>query len=243
MHTASVDLRSYADEKPQERHAFVQIVLPLAGHLEIDVSGLQDRLSPSKAVFIHHDYRHTQRAVVSNQSLIVDIDEALVSADTLDRFTGTPFFDLTPRVSKLIHYMRSVLDSGGDDAETAYLWSLVLIGSLHRELPNLISRLSILKQLVELDPFQPWTVERMAQQIEVSTSHLHALFRDHFEKTPHLWVADARMMKILRLLRHSSFSIAEIAHRAGFSDQTALTRAMKRSLGTTPAAYRRDHFS
>jgi AraC-like DNA-binding protein len=83
----------------------------------------------------------------------------------------------------------------------------------------------------------------MASEVEISTSRLHALFLDYFDARPHALLADIRMKKICALLSGSSLPIAEIATRAGFSDQTALTRAMKKSLGTTPAAYRRNAIS
>ena len=41
-----------------------------------------------------------------------------------------------------------------------------------------------------------------------------------------------------RLLRASDLSIAEIAVATGFSDQSALTRSLRRRRGTTPARFR-----
>ncbi len=239
MQTVSVDLRSYRDETPDERHSFVQIVLPVAGQLEIDVCGLQERLSPSKGVLVHKNTSHTQTSNVVNRSLVVDMDEQTVGADILDKFSSGPFIDLSPRTTRLTQYMHSMMQNGEENAKAAQAWAPMLVESLACETPDVTSRLSALKALVEIDPFIPWSLERMADHADISVSRLHAIFREQFDETPHFWLSDIRMEKICALLAGSSLPIAEIADRAGFSDQTALTRAMKGAKGTTPAAYRR----
>lgn len=240
MQTVSFDLRSYRSETPSERHAFVQIVLPVAGHLEIDVCGLQNRLSPTKGVLLHINTSHTQMSTVANRSLIVDLDEKAVSPQILDRFSSNPFIELSARTNKLTRYMHDVMKAGEQDAKAGQAWTPILIASLVDENPDVISRVSVLKTLVEIDPFMPWSLERMANHADISSSRLHAIFRERFDETPHIWLSDIRMKKICALLTETSLPIAQIADRAGFSDQTALTRAMKKAMGITPAAYRRE---
>ncbi|SCX00267.1 Arabinose operon regulatory protein [Agrobacterium sp. DSM 25558] len=240
MQTVSVDLRSYRDETPNERHAFVQIVLPVAGQLEIDVCGLQERLSPLKGVLVHKNTSHTQKSAGLNRSLVVDLDERMLGGQILDKFSSKPFIDLNPRTTRLTHYMRSLTQAGEKNAKACEAWVPILIASLADENPDVVSRLSVMKALVEIEPLMPWSLERMANHADISVSRLHAIFREQFDKTPHSWLADIRMKKICALLANSPLPIAEIADKAGFSDQTALTRAMKRAKGTTPAAYRRE---
>ncbi|WP_113260628.1 AraC family transcriptional regulator [Agrobacterium cavarae] len=243
MQTASVDLRSYSKEWPEERHAFVQIVVPLQGSMDIEVGGLQQRLSTSKAVLITGNIKHSIVTSDNNRSLIVDLDERYVPEATLERFCNRPFIDLTNRSSSIARHMRRSIHDGEHNSSSTRLWAELLVGSFTDEGADVASRLMTLKALIEIDPLQPWTVERMASEVEISTSRLHALSLDYFDATPHALLADVRMKKICALLSGSSLPIAEIATRAGFSDQTALTRAMKKSLGTTPAAYRRNAIS
>lgn len=239
MPLATADLRSYGPEKPPERHGFVQIVLPLSGQLDINVRGLQERLSPNRGVLIHGDTPHCQRAAGRNRSLIVDLDESLVPERTLDAFAVSPFIVLSQRTVMLARRMSATLCDEDGDAQAMRLWAELLVSSFTGERPDRPSRLLTLMRMIKTDPFQAWTVEEMAAQVEISTSRLHALFRDHCDTTPHLFLSKARMRKICALLSGSDMPLAQIAQRAGFSDQTALTRAMKTALGTTPAAYRR----
>lgn len=240
MQTASIDLRSYSKEWPEERHAFVQIVVPLSGSMDIDVGGLQQRLSASKGVLINGNVKHTIVTSDNNRSLIVDLDERYVSDATLEKFSSKPFIDLTTRSSLVARHMRRSIHDGECDRSSTRLWAELLVGSFTDERVDAAARLMTLKTLIEIDPFQAWTVEQMALQAELSTSRLHALFLEYFDTTPHALLSEMRMKKICALLSNSGLPIAQIAARAGFSDQTALTRAMKKSLGTTPAAYRRN---
>jgi AraC-like DNA-binding protein len=239
MMAATADIRSYREERPKERHGFVQIVLPLSGRLQIDVAGRQDELSTGRGVFIHSGALHTQEATASNHSLVVDIDEGTVPEQTLERFAHAPFLDVAQDTRQLIAYMRSVIGSDGPRDDIAGLWAPLLVDSLATEKTDIRRRLQALAAVVKAEPFFPWTIEMLAACAAISESRLHALFLEEFGLSPHRWLAELRLDKVCALLRQSTLPIAEIALQAGFSDQTALTRAMRNAMGETPAAYRR----
>lgn len=52
---------------------------------------------------------------------------------------------------------------------------------------------------------------------------------------------EARLHDAIRLVRDTSYTLAEIARRCGYYDQAYLTRAFRKQLGVTPAEYRRRH--
>lgn len=56
---------------------------------------------------------------------------------------------------------------------------------------------------------------------------------------PQAWLAERRISHVRKWLAESDLPIADLALRAGYADQSALTRAMQRLTGLTPAAYRR----
>lgn len=240
MTSASADIRTYRQERPKERHGFVQIVLPVSGRLRIDVAGRQDELSTGRGVFIHRDAPHTQEATAINHSLVVDIDESAVSEQTLERFARVPFLDIAPDTRQLIAYMRGLIKTDGRRDDVAGIWAPLLVDSLATEKADIRQRLRKLSAIVRAEPFFPWTIEMLAACVTISDSRLHALFLEEFGLPPHRWLTGLRMDKVCTLLSESSLPIAEIALRAGFSDQTALTRAMRNAVGETPATYRRN---
>lgn len=52
---------------------------------------------------------------------------------------------------------------------------------------------------------------------------------------------DEKLVKALRLVRDTTYTLAEVAEKSGFYDQAHLTRAFRKHLGITPAEYRRRH--
>ena len=82
---------------------------------------------------------------------------------------------------------------------------------------------------------------RIAAAVGVSGSRLHALFQQAFELSPQAWLSSCRLRWSRAQLVEGDASIAEIAQRAGYSEQSALTRALRREWGMTPAEYRRTH--
>jgi AraC-like DNA-binding protein len=74
----------------------------------------------------------------------------------------------------------------------------------------------------------------------MSVSRLHSLFREDLESTPHAWLSQVRLGRVQHWLATTNLSIAELAYRGGYADQSALTRAMRNATGLTPAAYRRE---
>jgi AraC-like DNA-binding protein len=81
----------------------------------------------------------------------------------------------------------------------------------------------------------------MARAAGVSVSRLHGLFREELASSPHAWLLAHRIGRACEWLASTATPIAEIALRAGFSEQSALTRALRKATGMTPAAYRREH--
>jgi AraC-like DNA-binding protein len=79
----------------------------------------------------------------------------------------------------------------------------------------------------------------MARSAGLSVSRLHALFRTELDTSPHAWLRDVRLARARAWLAETARPIADIALAAGFSDQSALTRALRDATGMTPGAYRR----
>lgn len=83
------------------------------------------------------------------------------------------------------------------------------------------------------------SLSRIADDVGVHPAHLSRAFRRHFGQTPGSYLRRIRVDAAADLLRRSSLSIAEIALRTGFSDQSHLTRSFVRELEVGPASYRR----
>jgi transcriptional regulator GlxA family with amidase domain len=118
-------------------------------------------------------------------------------------------------------------------------WVPLLLDTLVLDAPRPTSRLAALLARVEAEPGLAWTTDTMARSAGLSVSRLHALFRTELDTSPHAWLRDVRLARARAWLAETARPIADIALAAGFSDQSALTRALRDATGMTPGAYRR----
>jgi AraC family transcriptional regulator len=81
------------------------------------------------------------------------------------------------------------------------------------------------------------SVMTLAEIVGVHPVHLARVFRKHFRQSIGEYVRDLRIQFVCRQLR-TGVPITEIAHEAGFADQSHMTRIFKRQTGYTPAQFR-----
>lgn len=96
----------------------------------------------------------------------------------------------------------------------------------------------VLDLLHERFPVTP-TIATLAGAVGTDRRELSRSFRRHTHVSISGYVRRLRLERACRLLADTDEPIPAIAARAGFSDQSHLTRQMGKSLGVTPAAYRR----
>jgi AraC family transcriptional regulator len=79
----------------------------------------------------------------------------------------------------------------------------------------------------------------LAREAGVHRVHLARTFRDHFGVPITACARQLRLQAARRLLAADELPLAGVAARAGFADQSHLTRAMHETWGITPGALRR----
>jgi AraC family transcriptional regulator len=83
------------------------------------------------------------------------------------------------------------------------------------------------------------TLGELAAATDYSRSHFLRMFHATTGMTPHRYVMRRRIERARALLEETDLSIAQIAHRCGFSSQAHLTLTFRKECGLTPGAYRR----
>ncbi|RXN83741.1 AraC family transcriptional regulator [Achromobacter aloeverae] len=214
------------------------MVLPVYGGMEIEVGGRGGRLTQGVGAFVPRNTGHAQSSGAKNRFLVVDVSTGALDSASVERLSRNRFFAVTPAAEHLVQYMALALDGGGDEARSTH-WLSLFLGAMETPVTGPKSRLSGLLEKLKSRPGRAWTVDEMAAIVGVSESRLYVLFRNAFDCTPHAWLAEQRMQAVRHGLSSTSMSIAEIAGMAGFSDQSALTRAFRQATNFTPAEYRK----
>lgn len=240
MPSPSFNLRCYGRASSVDRHAFAQWVLPVQGELAFELEGRCVRLDRLQGAFVAPMAGHAQSATDHDRFLIVDCPASMFDADTLARLHRQPVLALPAEVRGMAQRVNSTQQEQVDD------------DTVRRELPRLLqafslagsaTRLQAVCARIEHAPGEAWPVERIASEVGVSSSRLHALFRQAFGLSPQNWLSASRLRWARGRLASSDASIAQIAQHAGYSEQSALTRALRREWGMTPGDYRRRYRS
>lgn len=101
------------------------------------------------------------------------------------------------------------------------------------------NRLEEVRAAVRKNPEFAWDVEKLAEIIHVSPSHLFKLSKDYFGKTPLKLVNLERMKIAEKLLISTNLPLSQIAERVGFSSSYSFSDAFKRYSGQRPGSFRK----
>ncbi|TCB39963.1 AraC family transcriptional regulator [Acinetobacter terrestris] len=101
----------------------------------------------------------------------------------------------------------------------------------HTELANALAA-------IHGKPEQAWTVESLAEQCCMSRSKFATLFSNIVGETPLAYLQQYRFRLASQHLREGQLSIQQIAHRVGYSSETAFSQTFKRLFDLTPSKYR-----
>ncbi len=87
-------------------------------------------------------------------------------------------------------------------------------------------------------PKQAWTVESLAEQCCMSRSKFANLFNQVIGEPPLAYLQQHRLRLVSHYLQQGQLSIQKIAHRVGYSSETAFSQTFKKQFDLTPSQYR-----
>ena len=89
------------------------------------------------------------------------------------------------------------------------------------------------------EPAAPHSIESLARECGLSSSHFMRLFRRSMRVTACRFLEQVRISRASDLLRSSHMPIADVAKRCGFYDHSAFVKRFRLHTGVTPLAYRK----
>jgi AraC family transcriptional regulator len=95
------------------------------------------------------------------------------------------------------------------------------------------------KEVMDASLDKDISIAQLARECGLSSSHFTRAFRQTTGRPPYRWFLERRVETAQSLLLNSQMSLQEIASACGFADQSDLTRAFTRIVGTSPGAWRR----
>jgi len=89
-------------------------------------------------------------------------------------------------------------------------------------------------------PGKPWTLELLSSEVGLSRSALHERFVAFIGQPPMQYLTRWRMQVAAARLRDTNVKVLEVAMGVGYESESAFSRAWKREVGVSPAAWRRN---
>jgi AraC-like DNA-binding protein/mannose-6-phosphate isomerase-like protein (cupin superfamily) len=102
-------------------------------------------------------------------------------------------------------------------------------------------RLAQLFEFVRQNYAERMSIKAATQMVHMSQAQFMKVFKKVSGMTFVAHVTRVRIMKGLQLLRETDLTIAEIAARCGFSDQSYFDRRFRQAFGKSPREWRRSH--
>lgn len=227
-----------------------------AGERWLDGQRQTERRLPSDIAVIPAGIAHRCSWHDTTQFMVLALEPGLLrrlGQDWIDpdRIELRPRFMSQPD-ERLLHsllQLKTELETGGiasplliDSCKTSLAVHLLRHHCATRPRPSAPSGGLSNRQLVRVEAYiqahleQDLKLADLAAIAQLSPYHFLRLFKQSLGLTPHQYILQRRIAAARRLLQ-GSCSIAEVALRTGFCDQSHLTRCFKQALGVTPKQY------
>ena len=234
----SIGIREYQALEDSHAHDYHQILLPLHGTLGMATGGTEGLAGGNAGVVIPRASTHRFWCEDRCQFLVIDLPAEALDIPSQGQ---SGFFSLSPALQHLTRFAElAVRENRYEDIRpliVPLVTSVLKSDGFARE-HQTVAQLSAACSLIDTHFAEALTYEIVAERCGLSVSRLLGLFKRWMNCTPSDYLAAVRLKEARRLLMESDHSIAGIAHRCGFSEQSALTRAFKRQLGITPGQFR-----
>jgi AraC family transcriptional regulator len=230
------------DEIPLHTHRDAHFFLLLRGTYATDARGAGGVCGPATLLFVPRWTTHRDHFTARGGSFFtISFDSETLAGDADLREDAASVEAPDCRLLALRLYEEFCHGDAFSPTVMAGL-TVELLGSVARialpqtaQPPHWLRR--ALDEIEETD--RALTVKALAASAGVHPLHFAKVFRRFQHCSPGEYLRKRRVARATELLARTDAPIADVALRCGFSDQSQLTKALRRHAGTTPARFRR----
>ncbi|MGO1501671.1 MAG: AraC family transcriptional regulator [Marinobacter sp.] len=236
----------------RHRHEHHQIVVGVHGEADLSVDGTGSHLDTWKACLVPTEARHDYYGNHQNHVLVINVDPSSPAISTpahadyermVRVFERPRTVHMDSRLQGLVQFAAGEFDrSPHNQAMHGHLAASILYCMADRMVDRKVAtpnRHSLspaaMQRYIRANLHRKLTVQELASEACLSVSRFHEVFREVVGTTPHQFLLQTRLNQAITLLASTPLSVSEISYRVGFSSQSALTNALRKHKGTTPA--------
>lgn len=236
----------------QHCHAHHQIVVGVHGEADLSIDGTGSHLDTWKACLVPTEARHDYCGDHQNHVLVINVDPSSPAISTpahadyermVRVFEKPRTIQMDSRLQGLVQFAAGEFDRSPDNlAMHTHLAASIFYCMADRITGGTIpaaNRHSLspeaMQRFIRANLHRKISVQELASEACLSISRFHEVFREVVGTTPHQFLLHTRLNQAMTLLASTNLSVSEISYRVGFSSQSALTNALRKHKGTTPA--------
>lgn len=168
---------------------------------------------------------------------------------------GIPFDTVLPlgNTAALSEFIKSIFcerysDNPHKNESMAHYFDLLLLKlseKLHADAPEqenpYLSVLCDLRNDIQLSPQKDWSIDEIAQRVNLSRSYLQHLYKRFFGVSIMTDLLTHRIELAKYLLISTELSVSNVSRSCGYESDVHFMRSFKKMTGATPTKYRRDY--
>lgn len=231
MNQILCERRTYPDITDTHTHSYAQLMLPLRGKLYIETDYKKLTLDEDNLFFIPPVCEHTYTANSSNEFLVLDIPEHLVSSKDMARLPGGSALPLSEKWKAIRFLLLEEMRNQGNPSA---------IGILFHYFYNDIMKACMPKSVRYMQEHfnESIDLKHLAAMEHYQVSYYCEWFKNTMKMTPMEYLKRMRVDKAKELIVHSGLTILQIAHEVGYRHHASLTRAFRELEGMSPVDFR-----
>lgn len=236
----TLQLISYSQETTDHRHDYYQWVLPLKGHLELQVDSKSGVVHDDVGAFIRSQENHVFAAREDNLFLVLDISR---EKPWLNQFSIPAFWQLSSSMQKFLRFAQEYLPNQKDftaQAQVADFLEKLLVEQFNNKSDHQVA-----KTINWIDNHfnQPVSLKKLADEVYLSVSQLQRRFKQVTGETIGEYWRRKRIGKAQMLLNNPRLSVEGVAYQVGYENLSAFSRSFTREVGLSPTIWREMTFS
>lgn len=229
-----LSIRAYSRDRRGHAHDYHQLVLPLRGVINLELSGFSGKVLPGECVVIRSGEMHHFTANEEARFVVADMSEL---PDTLMQSNGILFSITTPLMSYLSFIEKQLEHQLNQELEHIMFSTFVLLLEQQSQLRKVDQRIRSVLEFIAEHYASRLSIDTLANVACLSPTQFKKLFKQQMGLTALQYLTRERMEKAQALLLHTDYPIQIVAERVGYSDAASFSRRFSEYFGLSPREF------
>lgn len=232
MNSVNCERRTYDYKFNTHAHSHAQLILPMHGKLYIETNYKKLTLKDDHLFFLPPDCKHTFRADNSNEFLVLDISNNIISKSDMEKLIGGKELQFDDKW-KAIRYL--FLNEANNKKSSSSITNLFLYCYDFIANENIADSIKYINEHFAEDI----DLKKLATIEHYNISYYTEWFKNKMKVTPVEYIQDLRVKKAKELLLNTNLTILQISQMVGYEYNSSFTKVFKHLEKISPVEFRR----